>query len=216
MDRKKTGGLIAAIRKEKGWTQEQLGEKVYVTGKAVSKWERGDSAPGVDLLEPLARVLGITVTELLAGERVQREDLNEKAQQLALTMLRRERKLFCRMAACVTALCLLALVLVMELWGPIIFQRGNPLSYLTAAARLSEERPYVLVERRGQEIYISRRGPCPTLLDMVEESRGVTFVEQAGSGWLFSNGADTLCVTSEIYWRYFTVWQVPTHTLQAP
>ena len=63
MNKQKTGALIAAIRKEKGLTQEQLGEKLYVTGKAVSKWERGDSAPGIDLLEPLARVLGITVTE---------------------------------------------------------------------------------------------------------------------------------------------------------
>ena len=67
MDLKKTGVLIAAIRKEMGLTQEQLGEKLYVTGKAVSKWERGVCAPGIDLLEPLARVLGITVTELLAG-----------------------------------------------------------------------------------------------------------------------------------------------------
>ena len=43
MDLKKTGALIAAIRKEMGLTQEQLGEKLYVTGKAVSKWERGVS-----------------------------------------------------------------------------------------------------------------------------------------------------------------------------
>ena len=80
MNKQKTGALIAAIRKEKGLTQEQLGEKLYVTGKAVSKWERGDSAPGIDLLEPLARELDITVTELLAGERVPQEDLNQKAQ----------------------------------------------------------------------------------------------------------------------------------------
>ena len=43
MNKQKTGALIAAIRKEKGMTQEQLGEKLYVTGKAVSKWERGIS-----------------------------------------------------------------------------------------------------------------------------------------------------------------------------
>ena len=216
MDMKKTGELIAAIRKEKGLTQEQLGERLYVTGKAVSKWERGAGAPGVDLLERLARELDITVTELLAGERVEGEDLNEKAQQLALAMLRRERRLFYRTLACAAALCLLVLVFVMELWGPVIFQRGNPVPYLAAALRLSEERPYVLVESRGQDVYITKRGACPALFELVEDTRQVTFVEQAGSGWLFSNGADTLCVTSEIYWRYFTVWQVPDRTLQSP
>ena len=45
MNKQKTGALIAAIRKEKGLTQEQLGEKLYVTGKAVSKWERGNPLP---------------------------------------------------------------------------------------------------------------------------------------------------------------------------
>ena len=69
MNKEKTGALIAELRKEKGLTQEQLGEKLFVTDKAVSKWERGASAPGVDLLEKLAEVLGVTVTELLAGER---------------------------------------------------------------------------------------------------------------------------------------------------
>ena len=216
MDMKKTGVLIADIRKEMGLTQEQLGEKVYVTGKAVSKWERGVSTPGVDLLEPLARELGITVTELLAGERVEQEELNQKAQQLALTMLRREQRRFYRMLACGAALCLLALAIVMKLWGPVIFQRGNPIPYLVAAVRLSEERPYVLVEEGAVDVYITRRGRCPELFEWIENSRQVIFVEQAGSGWLFSNGVDSLCVTSEIYWRYFTVWQLPTHTLQSP
>ena len=216
MNNEKTGALIAAIRKELGLTQEQLGEKLYVTGKAVSKWERGVSAPGIDLLEPLARVLGITVTELLAGERVEQEELNQTAQQLALQMLRRERRLFYRTLACAAAVCLLVLVFVMELWGPVIFQRGNPVPYLLAAARLSEERPYVLVENRGGDVYISKRGPCPALFAMVEDTRQVTFTEQAGSGWLFSNGRDVLCVSSEVYWRYFTVWQVPDRTLQSP
>ena len=126
MNKQKTGALIAAIRKEKGLTQEQLGEKLYVTGKAVSKWERGDSAPSIDLLEPLARVLGITVTELLAGERVAREDLNEKAQQLALTMLRQEKRAICRTLLLAAVAALLAAVLVLDLWGRPSFNGAIP------------------------------------------------------------------------------------------
>ena len=137
MNKQKTGGLIAAIRKEKGLTQEQLGEKLYVTAKAVSKWERGDSAPGVDLLEPLARELGISVTELLAGERVEPEDLNQKAQQLALQMLRREKQAIYWTILLAATVMVLAVVLVLHRWGPAIFQRGNPIPYLAAAARLT-------------------------------------------------------------------------------
>ena len=216
MNKQKTGALIAAIRKEKGLTQEQLGEKLYVTGKAVSKWERGDSAPGIDLLEPLARVLGITVTELLAGERVAREDLNEKAQQLALTMLRQEKRAIYRTLLLAAVAALLAAVLVLDLWGPAIFQRGNPIPYLTAALRLTTQ-PYARVEERSPyDIYITRDHDCPELFEKIQRERGVTFVEQMGSAFRFTNGTDSLTVSSEIYWRYFVVWQVPTYTLQKP
>lgn len=216
MNNQKTGALIAAIRKEQGLTQEQLGEKLHVTGKAVSKWERGLSFPGVDILEKLAGVLGITVTELLAGQRVKQEDLNEKAQQLALQMLKREKRAFYRTLACAAVIVLLVLAWFLNTWGPVIFQRGNPLPYLLAAAHLSEGQPYVKVKEGPSDVYITRRGPCPALLEMVEDTRAVTFVEQAGSGFLFTNGADSLVVSSEIYWRYFTVWTVPTRTLQSP
>lgn len=216
MDKKKTGALIAAIRKEKGLTQEQLGEKLYVTGKAVSKWEHGDSAPGIDLLEPLARVLDITVTELLAGERVAREDLNQKAQQLALTMLRQEKRAIYRTLLLAALAALLAAVLVLDLWGPAIFQRGNPIPYLAAAAKLTVQ-PYVRVETRSPfEIYITRGHDCPELIEKIQRERGVTFAEQMGSAFRFTNGTDSLTVSSEIYWRYFVVWQVPTYTLQRP
>ena len=216
MNNEKTGALIAAIRKEKGLTQEQLGEKLYVTGKAVSKWERGDSAPGIDLLEPLARELGITVTELLAGERVPQEDLNQKAQQLALIMLRREKQAIFRTILLGGTAILLAVVLVLHLWGPTIFQRGNPVPYLVAALRLTNQ-PYAQVNDRSvQDIYITAGYDCPELFEKIERERQVTFVEQAGSGWIFTNGADHLVISSEIYWRYFVVWQVPTHTLQSP
>ena len=49
-----TGALIAQRRREKGWSQAELAEKLHVTDKAVSKWETGRSLPGIDCLEPLA------------------------------------------------------------------------------------------------------------------------------------------------------------------
>lgn len=69
MDAIKTGGLIAQARKEKELTQKDLAETLHVSAQAVSKWERGLSCPDIGLLEPLAEALGLTVTELLSGQR---------------------------------------------------------------------------------------------------------------------------------------------------
>lgn len=69
MDSKKTGALIAKARKEKNLTQRQLAGTLHVSDRAVSKWERGGGFPDVALLEPLSDALGLTVTELLHGER---------------------------------------------------------------------------------------------------------------------------------------------------
>ena len=71
MENGRTGALIRELRKERGLTQEELARQLHLTGAAVSKWERGLSAPDLSVLEPLARVLGTTVTELLSGERAQ-------------------------------------------------------------------------------------------------------------------------------------------------
>ena len=65
MDMARVGGIIAGRRKAKGLTQMQLAERVGVTNKAVSKWERGLNYPDIALLELLAASLELTVPELL-------------------------------------------------------------------------------------------------------------------------------------------------------
>ena len=65
-----TGALIAQRRREKGWSQAELAERIHVTDKAVSKWETGRSLPGIDCLEPLAEALDLQVLELLRGRRL--------------------------------------------------------------------------------------------------------------------------------------------------
>ncbi len=66
MERNEFGAFVAANRKTLGMTQKELAERLHVTDKAVSKWERGLSYPDVTLLEPLAAAFGLGVTELLA------------------------------------------------------------------------------------------------------------------------------------------------------
>lgn len=71
VDKQAFGAFVAERRKAKGYTQKQLAEKLFVSDKAVSKWERGLSLPDVSLLVPLAELLGVTVTELLEGHRIE-------------------------------------------------------------------------------------------------------------------------------------------------
>ena len=69
MDNVKFGEMIAVMRKENAMTQKELAEKLHVTDKAVSKWERGKGYPEITLLPLIADLLGITAGELLNGER---------------------------------------------------------------------------------------------------------------------------------------------------
>ena len=91
MDRVKTGALIAQIRKERNMTQKELAEKLHVSDRAVSKWERGAGFPDVSLLEPLAETLGLQVLDLLRGERTEETDVSLALHE-ALDMVRQERR----------------------------------------------------------------------------------------------------------------------------
>ena len=70
MDRYVTGAVIRRLRESKKLTQEELADKLFVTSKAVSKWETGQGFPDISLLEPLAKALDISIIELLSGEDV--------------------------------------------------------------------------------------------------------------------------------------------------
>nr|MBQ8253047.1 helix-turn-helix transcriptional regulator [Lachnospiraceae bacterium] len=70
MDKEKLGLFVSQLRKEQNMTQKELAEKLGVTDKAVSKWERGLSFPDISLLEPLSDTFDVSVMELLQGKRL--------------------------------------------------------------------------------------------------------------------------------------------------
>lgn len=85
MDAKKFGAFLQNRRRELGLTQSQLGERLGVTDKAISRWERGVGFPDISLLEPLAAALGLTVVELMRSERMEQETVpTEKADQAVI------------------------------------------------------------------------------------------------------------------------------------
>jgi len=76
MAQKEIGSFISELRKKASMTQQGLANRINVTDKAVSKWERGVSTPDIDVIPKLAEIFGITVEELMAGK--QREEVIQK------------------------------------------------------------------------------------------------------------------------------------------
>ncbi len=86
------GKFIADCRKEKNLTQMQLAEKLNITNRAVSKWETGKGCPDVSIMLELCDILGITVNELLTGERITMEDYQKKAEENLLALQKKKEK----------------------------------------------------------------------------------------------------------------------------
>ena len=92
MDLKKIGKFIQECRHKKNLTQEKLAEKLSITDRAVSKWERGLSLPDAGIMLELCNILGITVNELLNGEKIEMKDYQEKNEKLLLELARQDEE----------------------------------------------------------------------------------------------------------------------------
>ena len=93
MDKNTTGRFIAELRKQKGFTQKELAENLMVTDKAISRWETGKGLPDTSLLKPLGDVLGVSVTELLSGKKIEEVDMKERADNIILEALNYSKRM---------------------------------------------------------------------------------------------------------------------------
>ena len=92
MDQIKIGRFIAVRRKRANLTQLQLADRLGITDKAVSKWERGITMPDTSIMLELCDILGISVNELLSGEKINMENSSQKNEQLLLYMAKELEK----------------------------------------------------------------------------------------------------------------------------
>lgn len=92
MNQEKIGRFIAECRKRKNLTQEQLADRLGITDRAISKWERGLNLPDASLMLELCNILDITVNELLAGEIIKKENYMEKAEDNLIKLKEKEEK----------------------------------------------------------------------------------------------------------------------------
>ena len=81
MNQDKIGRFIAECRLEKGFTQIELARQLNVTNQAISKWENGRCMPELEIIEKLCKILGISINELLSGERLNEENYQDKLEE---------------------------------------------------------------------------------------------------------------------------------------
>ena len=81
MDQVKIGKFIAQCRNEKNITQEELGEKLGVTNKTISRWENGHYLPDIEMMQLLSKEFSISINELISGEKINDLDYKEKAEE---------------------------------------------------------------------------------------------------------------------------------------
>lgn len=122
MDNIKTGQFIKDLRTEKGLTQQELAEKLNCTNKAISRWETGSGSPDIDFLAPLAEILGVSVNELLAGERIHEDNILQKSDELIIDTMKKSKRQKDMFQWIVFAISCLFQILV-TLW--LAFERGS-------------------------------------------------------------------------------------------
>ncbi len=108
---------------------------------------------------------------------------------------------------CVVVLLILSVSIIASKWDAI-FQRGNPIPYIAAMLKLSDNNSFEAVANMD-DTYITRRGDKQKLFQMIQDTYDLEYKDQLGSGYLFSDGEKNYIVASEIYWGNFTVWTLP-------
>jgi transcriptional regulator with XRE-family HTH domain/DNA-directed RNA polymerase subunit RPC12/RpoP len=121
MDQSKIGKFISQRRKAQGLTQVQLAEKLGITDRAVSKWETGKSMPDVSVMIELCEILKITVNDLLCGEVVSMEKINETTEKNLLEMIKQKEEADKRLLSIEIVITVISVVFMLTLLFIAIF-----------------------------------------------------------------------------------------------
>lgn len=118
MDTKKIGMFLKELRNENGMTQEQLGEKIGVSNKTISRWETGNYMPPVDCLNMLSDIYHISINEMLGGERASGDDFTKMAEQnitVTLKELEKDCQTFEKKMMCILAVTTMLTIIILIL-----------------------------------------------------------------------------------------------------
>lgn len=154
MDLIKIGKYIAGKRKKLGMTQRQLAEKLGMSDKSVSKWERGICLPDVSVYSDLCLILGISINEFLAGEDIAQENIVQKSVEniigVAIDSRNKQKRL--KVIICVL---LVVSILAIFIIGAAVYQAKKPRNFIAPVSENSVEMQTVnlLAGSDGAHVY---------------------------------------------------------------
>lgn len=139
MDLVKIGKYIAGKRKALGMTQKQLAEKLNMSDKSVSKWERGICLPDVSVYMELCGILGISINEFLAGEDIDAENVEKKSEDNIIQVTKDSKKKQKNLKSILAVVTTFAVIMVLVLGVVFVHKVMQPKNYITAVDRTSAE-----------------------------------------------------------------------------
>lgn len=139
MDLVKIGKYIAGKRKTLGMTQKQLAEKLNMSDKSVSKWERGVCLPDVSVYMELCEILGISINEFLAGEDIDAENVEKKSEDNIIQVTKDSKKKQKNLKSILAVVTTFAVIMVLVLGAVFVHKVMQPKNYITAVDRTSAE-----------------------------------------------------------------------------
>ena len=139
MDLVKIGKYIAGKRKALGMTQKQLAEKLNMSDKSVSKWERGICLPDVSVYKELCEILGISINEFLAGEDIDAENVEKKSEDNIIQVTKDSKKKQKNLKSILAVVTTFAVIMVLVLGAVFVHKVMQPKNYITAVDRTSAE-----------------------------------------------------------------------------
>lgn len=138
MDLVKIGKYIAEKRKNLGLTQKQLAEKIGMSDKSVSKWERGICLPDVSLYFDLCSILGISINEFLAGEDIVHENIEKKSEENIISVVTDSKRKQKSLKYIICALLILS-ILTTAVIATSLYRAYKPMNFITPMAGNSVE-----------------------------------------------------------------------------
>lgn len=207
------GALICGQRKEKNMTQKELADKLQVTDKAVSKWERGLSYPDVSLIVSLAEILGVTTTELLKGEKDEEngDKEDEHARQAVLETISYAQKTFGKslrtkeriIIGILSLLCLIA-VFVCALCNVVIDHTFSWSLIVAGGVVLGWAVVVPVIKHKGKGIWLGLAAVSLLIIPYL------FLIEQQGpvKGWFMPLGLPIAVISLAFLWAYYFIFRM--------
>lgn len=182
MDQGKVGKFLAELRRSRGLSQKELGERVGATDKTVSRWERGKNLPDIDTLLALSKIYGININELLCGEKLAENELPQRSEENIGHLIKEEKRKI-RFIVTISALVIIIITLIfLSVIGITFITSRQNMLYPISISDAQTQKTYkgnkeISADASGEQLYIDNESNISFRFDLpdgyIEKGDGI-------------------------------------------